>query len=167
MLAVTGLDLLTGEVSFEVTDHQYLDDGLAPGNGTSADSSTVTVTITDSGGLQSAPLLQEFIVNGDFETGDFYGLERQWNRQCQLAHQRRYARSCRTWNSAGSDRRKFRCGFSPKRSGPGHADRTDRRSGQRILGRVELVGPHSQSAATYSATPARSGESWFWTAAGA
>jgi hypothetical protein len=75
VLEITALDLLTGEVSFEVTDHQYLDDGLAPGNGTPADASTVTVSVTDDGGLTAAPFSQEFIINGDFETGTFAG----WN----------------------------------------------------------------------------------------
>jgi len=75
VLEIVSLDLLTGAVGFVVTDHQYLDDGAAPGNGTPADESTVTVTVTDDGGLATAPQPQEFIVNGDFETGDFTG----WN----------------------------------------------------------------------------------------
>ena len=72
-LEITAVDLLLSQVSFAVTGHQYLDDGLAPGNGTAADRSTVTVTVTDDLGLFSAPLVREAMVNGDFETGDLTG----------------------------------------------------------------------------------------------
>jgi len=46
-LTITGLAGPT--VSFSVT-HQYLDDGPAPGNGTSSDTSSVLVTVTDNNG---------------------------------------------------------------------------------------------------------------------
>lgn len=47
VLEITSLDLATGEVGFEVAGRQYLDDGLAPGNGFPSDTSTIVVTVTD------------------------------------------------------------------------------------------------------------------------
>ena len=38
--------LTTGQVGFSV-QHQYLDDGLAPGNDTASDTSTIGVTVAD------------------------------------------------------------------------------------------------------------------------
>lgn len=69
ILTVTGLDLVNGTVSFSI-QHVYLDDGIAPGNATSSDISTITVTVTDDdlGGLST-----ELVTNGDFETGDLTG----------------------------------------------------------------------------------------------
>jgi hypothetical protein len=49
MLTITSIDVMTGEVGFRV-QHQYFDDGLAPGNVTPSDSSTITVTMTDADG---------------------------------------------------------------------------------------------------------------------
>jgi hypothetical protein len=46
VLTITAIDATTGQVSFSV-QHQYLDDGVAPGNGTISDTSTVTVTVKD------------------------------------------------------------------------------------------------------------------------
>ncbi|MCA9121143.1 MAG: pre-peptidase C-terminal domain-containing protein [Planctomycetaceae bacterium] len=48
---VVSVDLLAGEVGFEVANHQYLDDGSAPGNGTAEDVSSITVSVTDDRGL--------------------------------------------------------------------------------------------------------------------
>lgn len=59
--------------------HQYLDDGPSPGNGTPFDVYDVIVTVTDLAGDSDtvgeagAGTPTEFIVNGDFETGDFTG----------------------------------------------------------------------------------------------
>ncbi|MFO7902492.1 MAG: PKD domain-containing protein [Pirellulaceae bacterium] len=46
-LTVDSVDLVTGTVGFTVAAHRYLDDGPAPGNGTSQDVSTIEVTVTD------------------------------------------------------------------------------------------------------------------------
>jgi hypothetical protein len=46
ILMITSVNVTTGEVSFSV-QHQYLDDGLAPGNGTTSDISTIGVTVLD------------------------------------------------------------------------------------------------------------------------
>jgi hypothetical protein len=46
VLKITSVDALTGEVKFSV-EHQYLDDGLALGNGTTSDTSTISVTVAD------------------------------------------------------------------------------------------------------------------------
>jgi len=46
LLTITAINATTGQVSFSV-QHQYLDDGLAPGNGTTSDTSTITVTVAD------------------------------------------------------------------------------------------------------------------------
>jgi hypothetical protein len=46
MLTIQAVDQSTGRVDF-ASAHQYLDDGPAPGNGTAADSSTITVTVAD------------------------------------------------------------------------------------------------------------------------
>jgi hypothetical protein len=45
-LTITSVDTLTGQVGFSV-QHQYLDDGVAPGNNTATDTSTITVTVSD------------------------------------------------------------------------------------------------------------------------
>ncbi len=46
ILTITSIDTLTGQVGFSV-QHQYLDDGLALGNNTAADTSTIGVTVLD------------------------------------------------------------------------------------------------------------------------
>jgi Ca2+-binding RTX toxin-like protein len=46
VLTVTSIDSVTGAVGFCLT-HQYRNDGAAPGNATSVDASTVTVTVAD------------------------------------------------------------------------------------------------------------------------
>jgi hypothetical protein len=46
VLTITAIDPATGKVSFSV-EHQYLDDGLAPGNDTVSDASTIGVTVAD------------------------------------------------------------------------------------------------------------------------
>jgi hypothetical protein len=46
VLTVTSVDLASGEVGFSV-QHLYLDDGPAPGNGTTSDTETIVVTATD------------------------------------------------------------------------------------------------------------------------
>jgi VCBS repeat-containing protein len=46
VLMITGVLQSTGQVSFSV-QHQYLDDGVAPGNNTASDTSTIKVTVTD------------------------------------------------------------------------------------------------------------------------
>jgi hypothetical protein len=48
-LTVTAVDTATGKVSFSV-QHQYLDDGPAPGNGTPSDSYAITGTVQDDEG---------------------------------------------------------------------------------------------------------------------
>ncbi|WP_253157615.1 pre-peptidase C-terminal domain-containing protein [Stieleria tagensis] len=72
-LQITALDHAIGSVHYTVTEHQYLDDGTAPGNATTEDTSTVSVTVTDLGGLVADTIDSQLIVNGDFETGDFSG----------------------------------------------------------------------------------------------
>jgi len=49
VLTITAINAATGEVSFSV-QHQYLDDGLAPGNGTTSDTSTILVAVLDDDG---------------------------------------------------------------------------------------------------------------------
>jgi len=46
ILTITSIDPSTGQVGFSV-QHQYLDDGPAPGNGTTSDTSTIGVTVLD------------------------------------------------------------------------------------------------------------------------
>ena len=46
MLTITSIDAATGQVGFSV-QHQYLDDGLALGNSTISDTSTIGVTVAD------------------------------------------------------------------------------------------------------------------------
>lgn len=46
VLTITAINATTGQVSFSV-QHQYLDDGVAPGNSFSSDTSTITVTVAD------------------------------------------------------------------------------------------------------------------------
>jgi len=51
---VTAVNGLTGDVTI-ATSHQYLDDGIAPGNDTSSDTSTISVTVSDDdGGVTAA-----------------------------------------------------------------------------------------------------------------
>jgi hypothetical protein len=50
VLEITSLHPLDHEVRFR-TEHRYLDDGPAPGNGTSTDYSRLDFTVTDDGGL--------------------------------------------------------------------------------------------------------------------
>ena len=46
ILTITSIDVTTGQVGFSV-QHQYLDDGLALGNDTASDASTIGVTVAD------------------------------------------------------------------------------------------------------------------------
>jgi hypothetical protein len=46
VMTVTAIDLKTGAVAFRV-QHTYLDDGLAPGNGTASDLSSIIATVSD------------------------------------------------------------------------------------------------------------------------
>jgi PKD repeat protein len=46
VLKITSVNTVTGQVGFAV-QHQYLDDGLAPGNATTQDTSTITVKVDD------------------------------------------------------------------------------------------------------------------------
>ena len=46
VLTITAINAVTGQVSFSV-QHQYLDDGPAPGNGIASDTSTISVTVAD------------------------------------------------------------------------------------------------------------------------
>ena len=46
ILTITSIDAATGQVGFSV-QHQYLDDGLAPGNSTNSDPSIIGVTVVD------------------------------------------------------------------------------------------------------------------------
>ena len=46
VLTIIFINSVTGQVDFSV-QHQYLDDGLAPGNATIQDTSTISVTVTD------------------------------------------------------------------------------------------------------------------------
>ena len=46
MLTITSINEATGKVGFSV-QHQYLDDGVAPGNNTASDTSTIGVTVAD------------------------------------------------------------------------------------------------------------------------
>ena len=52
VLTITSVDTTTGQVGFSV-QHQYVDDGAAPGNSTTSDNNTITVTVNDDDG-QSA-----------------------------------------------------------------------------------------------------------------
>ena len=52
-LTITLIDSLTGQVGFSV-QHQYLDDGLAPGNATDGDISAISVTVADDDGQSGA-----------------------------------------------------------------------------------------------------------------
>ena len=61
VLTITAINAATGQVSFSV-QHQYLDDGLAPGNSTTSDGSTIAVTIADDDG-QSANDTEAVLVN--------------------------------------------------------------------------------------------------------
>jgi hypothetical protein len=49
VLTITSVDPTTGQIGFQL-QHQYLDDGLAPGNATDSDISVVSVTVTDDDG---------------------------------------------------------------------------------------------------------------------
>ncbi len=49
VLTITSVNASTGQVGYSV-QHQYLDDGLAPGNGTSSDTSTIMVSVADDDG---------------------------------------------------------------------------------------------------------------------
>jgi PKD repeat protein len=49
VLTISAINAATGEVSFSV-QHQYLDDGVAPGNATFQDTSTITVKVDDDDG---------------------------------------------------------------------------------------------------------------------
>jgi hypothetical protein len=67
VLTVTGLTADT--VSFSA-EHQYLDDGAAPGNNTASDSSTITVTVTDDDASDLITFAFSGTVNDvDFDTG--------------------------------------------------------------------------------------------------
>ncbi len=47
VLTISSVNFTTGQVGFSVGGRAYLDDGLSPGNGTTADTSTIRVTVTD------------------------------------------------------------------------------------------------------------------------
>jgi hypothetical protein len=49
VLTITSVDPTTGQIGFQL-QHQYLDDGLAPGNATDSDISVISVTVTDDDG---------------------------------------------------------------------------------------------------------------------
>ncbi len=49
VLTITSIDSATGKVGFSV-QHQYLDDGIAPGNGTDGDTNSISVTVADDDG---------------------------------------------------------------------------------------------------------------------
>jgi hypothetical protein len=61
VLTVTSVDATTGQIGFHV-QHQYVDDGLAPGNGTDSDLAVIKVTVTDDDGA-SASSTRFLIVN--------------------------------------------------------------------------------------------------------
>ena len=61
VLTITAINAATGQVSFSV-QHQYLDDGLAPGNGTINDTSTILVAVLDDDG-QSGGAMSMVTVN--------------------------------------------------------------------------------------------------------
>ncbi len=63
----TIIHLLPGEFTFSAS-HQYLDDGIAPGNATASDVYAVSVTVADD--FESEPPL---VSNGSFETNDLTG----------------------------------------------------------------------------------------------
>jgi hypothetical protein len=46
VLTITAINAATGQVGFSV-QHRYLDDGVAPGNSTTSDTNTITVTVAD------------------------------------------------------------------------------------------------------------------------
>jgi hypothetical protein len=46
LLTITNVNTTTGQVTFSV-QHKYADDGVAPGNNTASDNSTITVTVAD------------------------------------------------------------------------------------------------------------------------
>jgi len=66
ILPITKIDLSSGTVSFEAT-HVYADDGLAPGNGTAAEPSTISVMVTDDDPLSYADFSDAIglALNGD------------------------------------------------------------------------------------------------------
>jgi hypothetical protein len=49
ILTITSIDSTTGQVGFSV-QHDYLDDGVAPGNGSASDTSTISITVVDDNG---------------------------------------------------------------------------------------------------------------------
>ncbi len=53
VLTITSVNASTGQVGYSV-QHQYLDDGLAPGNGTISDTSTIMVSVADDDGQTGA-----------------------------------------------------------------------------------------------------------------
>ena len=53
VLTITSIDTTTGKVGFSV-QHQYLDDGVSPGNATASDTSTISVSVTDLDGQSGA-----------------------------------------------------------------------------------------------------------------
>lgn len=63
---------VAGSGSYQLS-HRYLDDGPSPGNGTPSDVYDIAITVTDAAGTSDDSLSEQFIVNGDFETGDFSG----------------------------------------------------------------------------------------------
>jgi hypothetical protein len=61
-ITVFALSPGSGQINFQVS-HQYLDDGIAPGNGTSSDVSTIQVTVTDDDGQSGSGEQNLFVSN--------------------------------------------------------------------------------------------------------
>jgi hypothetical protein len=68
VLTITSIERTSGAVSFRV-EHQYLDDGAAPGNGTGADLSAISVTVSDDDGGFTTNSAIDLVTNGRFEDG--------------------------------------------------------------------------------------------------
>ncbi len=60
-LTIVSANHVTGVICFTVA-HRYLDDGIAPGNGTSSDVSTIRVTVSDDEGVASAAATTDVVV---------------------------------------------------------------------------------------------------------
>jgi hypothetical protein len=61
-LTITSVDLATGTVGFSI-DHQYLDDGPSPGNGTTSDTYTISVSVSDDSNASDSTSRQAVIEN--------------------------------------------------------------------------------------------------------
>lgn len=69
VLEITALDVTTGEVSFDVSNHQYFDDGVAPGDNLPDETSTIQVTVSDDGGLSEQATASLLVKNVDPQIG--------------------------------------------------------------------------------------------------